>query len=146
MNILPVEQVKEKLTLLGLIIDKKPISFKAFKEYADIHQYGNGKNKLFIIYVGHPKENLFAFYPPQTTKAESLKIAYEYYKDCVESEYMCEYNDENVMWGNCGIPISYGAVRCRLEQPSYFDTMKRANELAQMDNQSPLDSGINESY
>jgi len=111
---LPVEQVRGKLELLGLIINGKPISFKEFKERADVHEYGRGRNKLHIIYIGQPKENLFAFYPPQTTKPEALKISYEYYKDCVESEFMCEYNDENVMWGNCGIPVSYGNVRCYL--------------------------------
>lgn len=112
--ILPVEQVKGKLALLGLINNGKPISFKAFKDLASVHEYGRGRNPLRIIFIGHPKENLFAFYPPNDTKAECLKIAYNYYKDCVESEYMCEYNDENVMWGNCGIPLQYGAVRCIL--------------------------------
>jgi len=110
---LPVDKVKPKLKELGLIgEDGKVISLSKFKQVADAHPYGRGKNKLYIVYVfKHSRESIFAFYPPQGTKKECLGWAYEYLVDTVESEYMCEWMDGNVMWGNCGIPIGYGNIR-----------------------------------
>ena len=107
---LPVEQLNEKFEALGLLPNGKPVSFSKFKSIADAHEYGRGRTKLYIVFIGHPKENLFAFYPPQTTKAESLAISYEYYLDTVTTDMKQEYLDENVMWGNRGYPISYGGV------------------------------------
>lgn len=107
---LPVEQVNPKFEALGLLPNGKPVSFTKFKQYADAHEYGRGRNKMYIVFVGHPKENLFAFYPPQTTKADSLAIAYEYYLDTVTTTMKQEYLDENVMWGNRGYPLSYGRI------------------------------------
>ncbi len=108
---LPVEQVNEKLAWLGLIMDGgKPLSFTGFKNRVDAHEYGRGRSKIYIVFVGHPRENLFAFYPPQTTKADSLRIAYEYYLDTVTTDMKQEYLDGNVMWGNKGYPISYGGI------------------------------------
>jgi hypothetical protein len=109
---LPLPILNQKLKDLGLITDKgQPISFAKFKQLADIHQYGKGQRRLFIIFVGHPRENVFAFYPPTCTRPEMLKIAYEYLLDTITTEMKQEYLDENVMWGNCGIPLNYGAVR-----------------------------------
>lgn len=107
---LPLEEVNGKFEALGLLPNGKPVSFNKFKEWADAHEYGRGKGKLYIVFVGHPRENLFAFYPPQGTKAECLKIAYEYYLDTTSTEMKQEYLDENVMWGNKGYPISYGGI------------------------------------
>ena len=67
-----------KMELIGLIKEGKAISFNQFKKIADPHQYGSRSNKIYIVYYGHPRQNLFAFYPPQTTKKESLMIAYQY--------------------------------------------------------------------
>lgn len=112
---LPESLVKTKLRLLGLITEQgKAVSFNKFKEYADAHLYGSKSNKIYIVYVGLSKENLFAFYPPRTNKAESLKIAYQYYVDTVETEMMQEYLDGNVKWGNCGYPLSYSGLRAIL--------------------------------
>ena len=107
---LPVEQVNEKFEALGLLPNGKPVSFAKFKQYASAHQYGRGSNKLYIIFVGQPRENLFAFYPPHGTKADCLAIAYEYYLDTVATDMKQEYLDENVMWGNKGYPLSYGRI------------------------------------
>ena len=107
---LPVEQVNEKFEAIGLLPNGKPVSFAKFKSVADAHQYGRGRSKLYIVFIGHPRENLFAFYPPQTTKADSLAISYEYYLDTVTTELKQEYLDENVMWGNRGYPVSYGGI------------------------------------
>lgn len=112
---LAVSRIDSKLAALGLVSNGKAITFTEFKKVGDVHQYGRGKNKLYVIYLGSPKENLFAFYPPQTTKKESLEIAYQYFIDIATTEMKQEYLDENVMWGNCGIPISYGSLRVQLE-------------------------------
>lgn len=111
---LPLEEVNGKFEALGLLPNGKPVSFNKFKEYADAHEYGRGKGKLYIVYVGNPRENLFAFYPPQGTKAECLKVAYGCYLDTVLTESKDQYQFENVMWGNCGYQVSYGGIRAYL--------------------------------
>ena len=67
-------ELMQKMELIGLAVQRKPISFNKFKKYADAHQYGSRSNKIYIVYCGLPKENLFGFYPPMTTKKESLEI------------------------------------------------------------------------
>jgi hypothetical protein len=64
------EQIREKMELIGLTVNGKAISFAKFKSIADAHQYGSRSNKIYIVYYGHPRQNLFGFYPPQTTKKE----------------------------------------------------------------------------
>lgn len=108
---LPIEQVNQKFEELGLLVQGQPVSFNRFKYLCDIHTYGKGSRKLYIFFVGHPKENMFAFYPPTVNKVESLKIAYDYYLDTVLTEMKQEYLDKNVMWGNKGIPLSYSELR-----------------------------------
>lgn len=106
---LPITEVDKKLTEVGLLIDGKLVSFAQFKKLADTHSYTgwNGHRiKKYIIFVGNPRNNLFGFYPPATTKKESLEIAYSYLMD-VDQNYI----DENIVWGNWGIPISYGKLR-----------------------------------
>lgn len=108
---LPVEQVNGKFEVLGLLPNGKPISFAKFKQYADAHLYGRGKDKIYIVYVGIPRQNLFAFYPPRTTKADSLAISYQYYLDTVTTEMKQEYLDKNVVWSTGGYPIFYRKIR-----------------------------------
>ena len=109
---LPKAILNEKIKDLGLIDENdKPISFAKFKQRIDIHQYGKGQRRLFILFIGHPKENLLAFYPPTDTRPSMLKTAYEYLVDTITTSMKQEYEDDNVMWGNCGYPLSYGRVR-----------------------------------
>lgn len=109
---LPKAILNEKIKELGLIDDNgNPITFAKFKQRIDIHQYGKGQRRLFILFIGHPKENLLAFYPQTTTRPSMLKIAYEYLVDTITTSSKEEYEDDNVMWGNCGYPLSYGRVR-----------------------------------
>jgi len=100
-------QLKEKMELIGLSVNNKPISFSKFKERADAHQYGSRGNKIYIVYCGLPKENLFGFYPPKTTKQESLQIAYQYYLSVFESEHNNEFTYGNIAWGQNGYTLSY---------------------------------------
>lgn len=110
---LPKTLLIQKIKDLGLIDSNgKPISFAKFKKLISIHQYGRGQRRLFIMFIYiNPKDSLLAFYPPTTTQPEMLKIAYEYLVDTITTDIKQEYEDENIMWGNCGIPLSYGAVR-----------------------------------
>ena len=109
---LPIAILNQKLKDLGLITEKgEPISFAKFKQRVSIHQYGKGQRRLFIFFIGHPNNNLLAFYPPTTTRPEMLKIAYGYLIDTITTDMKQEYLDGNIMWGNCGYPLSYGDIR-----------------------------------
>lgn len=107
-NMTPIE-VRQKLELLNLIVDNKAVSFAKFKSIADAHQYGNRSGKIYIVFYGHPKQNMFAFYPPRTTK-ESLEIAYQYYLTMVEDMDINEFTYGNVCWTDRGYPLSYRRV------------------------------------
>ena len=104
------KEVAEKLELIGLTENGKPISFAKFKKVADPHQYGRGSGKIYIVFYGHPKQNMFAFYPPRTTKQESLEIAYQYFLSIVEDPNINEFTYRNVCWTDSGYPLSYRKV------------------------------------
>tara|TARA_R110000868_G_scaffold147711_3_gene369271 strand:+ start:821 stop:1147 length:327 start_codon:yes stop_codon:yes gene_type:complete len=101
------DEILAKMELIGLTKEGKAISFNQFKKIADPHQYGNRGNKIYIVYCGLPKENLFGFYPPRTTKKESLEIAYQYYLSIFEDQDINEFAYGNIKWGDTGYPISY---------------------------------------
>ena len=104
---LPFSILKKKLNEAGLTKDKgEVITFAKFKKLVTIDQYGKGKGRLFILFVGEPKENLFAFYPMTDTRPNMLKEAYGYLVDIKEA-----YDSEDVVWGNCGYPLKYGKIR-----------------------------------
>ena len=100
-------EVIERMELLGLSKNLRPISFKAFKEYADCRLYGRGKNRIYIVFCGMPKQNLISFYPPQTTKKESLEISYQYYLSLFEDLDNNEFTYGNVACTQRGYPLSY---------------------------------------
>ena len=101
------DEILAKMELIGLTKEGKAISFNQFKKIADPHQYGNRGNKIYIVYYGHPRENMFGFYPPQTTKKESLMIAYQYLLSALEDPFMSEFEFGDIAWGDRGYPISY---------------------------------------
>ena len=108
---LPHSILMVKIKQLGLISENgETISFTKFKKIVDIHQYGNGKRRVFILFVG-VKDNKIGFYPPTCTRVEMVKIAYEYLVDTITTDMKQEYLDENVQWGNYGIPLAYGNLR-----------------------------------
>lgn len=107
-----IETLNQKLKDLGLITETgEPISFAKFKKLCDIHQYGLGKRRLFIIFIRNSRDNIIGFYPPTSNRPEMLKISYEYLVDTITTEMKQEFLDGNVQWGNCGIPLSYGNLR-----------------------------------
>jgi hypothetical protein len=90
------------------------VSLNRFKnDYADVRVYGRGMNKRFIVFVGHPKQNMFGVYVnPVNTKANAIKEAY-----CMLTDLLNGDKDlldcEDVMWGNSGIPMTYHGIRIR---------------------------------
>lgn len=100
--------IYNNLSKLGLInAEGGPLLYSGFKKFASIHRYGN---KYKIVFIGLPKENLFGFYVEYGNDTQVLKDAYKMYVRLVNGN-MEEFNDKDVQWGNCGIPISYGNLR-----------------------------------
>lgn len=103
------DQLIENLKVLGLVSieDGRPISYSGFKNRASIHRYGNTYK---IVFVGHPKQNLFGFYVMYDNDTQVMKEAYGMFVRLVKGD-MEEYNDGDVQWGNAGIPLGYGNLR-----------------------------------
>lgn len=102
--------LQERLKSIGLILNGKPAPFRVFKKLVDIHNYGTGKRTIKIIFIGHPKENMFGFYPMQGANPVVLKEAYEMFVALAKGEFE-DVDCRNIQWGNCGIPICYGDLR-----------------------------------
>jgi len=103
------EQLVDNLKLLGLVdlSTNKPISYSGFKNRASVIKYSN---KYKTVVVGQPQQNLFGFYTMWGNDSEVMKEAYEMFVDLVKGK-MDDYNEGDVQWGNCGIPLSYGGLR-----------------------------------
>lgn len=106
------EVIHTNLSKLRLITsDNKPLLYSAFKKFASVHKYGN---KYKIVFVGIPNDNLFGFYVDWGNDTDVMKQAYKMYVRLVNGN-MDEFNDKEVQWGNCGIPIKYGNLRKSIE-------------------------------
>jgi hypothetical protein len=104
-------EVIEKFMNLAIITgsnDKlSPISFNGFKNRASIHRYGKTHK---ILFIGHPKHNLWGFYLPKVNDKDYLKAAYKVFIETLKGNM--KHIDTGVLqWGNSGIPISYGKLR-----------------------------------
>ena len=96
---------------IGLIKGGKLIGKTAFKELANVHLYGKQTNNLRIIFFGFPKECMYGFYPMfRESKAKQLDTMYVWCNVVIEGE-MRWFDNENIQFGNCGIPLSYGDLR-----------------------------------
>ena len=111
---LTIGQLHNKLNLLGLRVDGKPVPYSVFKNKASIHKYGNGRQSRKIVFVGQPKENLFGFYGlySKDTDINTMKDAYMVYTQLIKGDFSV-YEDKIVQHGNCGIPIVYGNLRTK---------------------------------
>lgn len=116
---LTLEQLHENLKLLGLMsIDtNKPLSYSGFKNRASVHRYGN---QYKVVFVGHPKQNLFGFYTIWGNDSEVMREAYDMYVRLVKGN-MEDYAAGEVQWGNAGIPISYSGLR-QVYQNNFVET------------------------
>lgn len=91
------------------------VSLNRFKnDYADVHVYGRGRNKRFIVFVGHPKQNMFGCYiiTNITTKASAIREAYYMLNELLEGNKEL-LDDCYIQWGNSGVPLSYGSIRIK---------------------------------
>jgi hypothetical protein len=103
-------------TKLGLIVDGKPVSKTAFKQWFDVHTYGRGKTALRVGYIGIPREVMYQFFPIEryTKKATLEKEAYNFFIEVIKGNV--EAFDPiftKIVRGNSGIPISYGQIYWR---------------------------------
>src|SRR6187551_631494 len=57
------DRIMRDWTALGFVKNDKAITFKAFKEYMDMHTYGSQTSNLRIGYVGSRHSSLYNFYP-----------------------------------------------------------------------------------
>lgn len=108
------ERVMRDWKELGLLTSNgKAISKTAFKKLADIHTYGTGYGALKVWYFRNTRERIYAFYPSggQTAKAQAYET-YEYYLALIAGE-MDPLDNEDVMFGNCGIPLNYRGLSVR---------------------------------
>ena len=101
-----------KLKELDMLKDGKPVTFKKFKETVSINDYGRGARKLKIMFLGVPKDNLFAFYPAQNPNTIALKECYENYVKLVNGDWSV-LDEGDVIWGNSGYPLTYGEIYYR---------------------------------
>lgn len=118
MKTITIGEAKDKLKLMGVINIKtnKVISFAGFKKLVDVHDYGNGRNPFRIIILRNSRENIFGFYPMQDTMAKNLTESYEMLCSLVNTvdssnDFDLSMLDDDIQFGNCGIPISYGNLR-----------------------------------
>jgi hypothetical protein len=96
---------------IGLIKKGKLISKKAFNELASVHLYGKQTNNLRIIFFGHPRENMYGFYPKfRENQAKQLLAIYQWCINVIDGD-MSYFDFQYIQFGNCGIPLSYGNLR-----------------------------------
>lgn len=99
---------------IGLLENGKKLSYKAFKEKSNVHQYQSCRvrSKLNVVYFfKDPRDCIYGFYPIfREPKEQSLKMAYVRYLDILGGNVI-DFDNGNVQFGNCGIPISYGDLR-----------------------------------
>jgi hypothetical protein len=105
------DRIMRDWELIGLTKGGKLINKTAFKERANVHTYGKQTNNLRIIFFGFPKECMYGFYPIYNeNKAKQLDAMYKW---CIQimDGYTGYFDQENILFGNCGIPLSYGGLR-----------------------------------
>lgn len=119
------DKILREFKALGLVGENnKPITKKAFKERASVHQYGRGKGMLNVLYFYiKPKEYIYGFYPQfqGDSKAKCLENAYKMYLDLLNGD-MEEVDFKNIQRGNSGVPIGYGDLRVT---PEYNPTNEK---------------------
>lgn len=105
------DRIMRDWELIGLIKGGKLIGKTAFKELANVHTYGKQSNNLRIIFFGFPKECMYGFYPIYNeNKSKQLDAMYLLCNVVIGGE-MRWFDNENIQFGNCGIPLSYCNLR-----------------------------------
>jgi hypothetical protein len=100
---------------IGLIVDGKPVNKTTFLAMAFNEKYGNRGNSFHTYWFWtHPKECMYRFSPNFSgdSKAVSNTNIYNSFIDLVNGN-MEEVDNENIEFGNGGIPFSYGPLKKR---------------------------------
>ena len=105
------KEVEGKLMAMDMFNNGKPVTFKLFKERANVSKYG--KKALYIIFIGDPNQNMFGFYPEISTKEQATKDAYKSYCKLVNGDISELEDGIDVSWGDCGYPLVYKRLRVR---------------------------------
>jgi hypothetical protein len=101
---------------LGLIVNGKPISKTAFRRLLDVHTYkgrkGSGVTTSYIGYIMNGRDMIYQFFPEwvNSPKAHNISFMYQNYLDVCNGDVEA-FDCRDIIFGNCGIPISYGEVR-----------------------------------
>jgi hypothetical protein len=105
------DRIMRDWELIGLTKGGKLIGKTAFKVLANVHTYGKQSNNLRIIFFGFPNECMYGFYPIYNeNKAKQLDAMYKW---CIQimDVYTGYFEQENIQFGQKGIPLSYGDLR-----------------------------------
>lgn len=100
---------------LGLFdSDSKVISKTAFKKRANIQTYTNGRaNGVYHIwYIRDSRERIYGFYPSQGNQRDNLSECYEFLLQIISGN-MEPIDEEDVCFGNSGIPLDYRKLSIR---------------------------------
>jgi hypothetical protein len=106
-----MDKVKRDWIEIGLLKQNgSKISKNAFKELADVHEYGSGRKTYKVLYFRKTKDIIYGFYPVLANKSDSINQAYEWYLQTLNNNY--EYlDDRDICFGNMGVPLSYTKLR-----------------------------------
>lgn len=96
---------------IGLIKGGKLIHKSKFNLYANVHVYGKRLNNLRIIFFGNPRECIYGFYPRfSENQAKQLTEIYQWCENVIAGD-VSYFENNDIQFGNCGIPLSYGNLR-----------------------------------
>jgi len=101
------ERIMRHFALIGLLVDGKTITKKAFKELAYAVKYGKGEGSFYVAYFyTHPKECMYRFSPLFSggTKALQMTNLYDDYIRLVGGD-LEGVDDELIQFGNRGLPL-----------------------------------------
>ena len=96
---------------IGIMRAGKLIPKSRFKFFANVHVYGKRSNNLRIIFFGNPRDCMYGFYPMfSENQVKQINAMYQWCENVIGGE-MCYFDNDDIQFGNCGIPISYGNLR-----------------------------------
>lgn len=105
-------QVRAKLKQINMLnpLNELELSFSKFKNRATVLKYGSGTEQRKIVFCGQPRVVLFAFYVENDIDPNTLREAYNWYKQLVRGD-TGPIDNGDVKIGNCGFPLQYTAIR-----------------------------------
>lgn len=111
-------RIMRHFEVLGLIVNGKPISKKAFIERGYAVKYGRGNGSFWTLYTyTHPKELMYRFSPTWASGKKVLDMT-NMYNDFVTlvNGDSTPIDNDCIEFGNCGLPLgSYQPLRVRFD-------------------------------